>query len=73
MLRMNHQLTCNSQISRTGVRVGSIAAQAGTCRSSVAAVRRLETFLCARTLLRRLHSPCRDTRETGILGRKQVI
>jgi len=32
-----------------------------------------ETFLCASTLLRLLHSACRGTRETGILSRQQVI
>jgi hypothetical protein len=73
MLRMNHRLTCNLQISRTGVRVGSIAAPAGACRDQAPTNIRPETFLCDSTLLRLLYSACRGTRETGILSRQQVI
>jgi hypothetical protein len=77
MLRMNHRLTCNLQISRTGIGVGSIAlhvSQRWRPRgSSIDHGRLPETFLCASALLRLLHSTCPGTRETGILGRQQVI
>jgi hypothetical protein len=83
VLRMNHRLTCDLQISRTSIGVGSIALQVRLPCTSVSAGARadqasttgrlLEIFLCASTLLRLLHSTCPGTRETGILGRQQVI
>jgi hypothetical protein len=75
MLRMNHRLTRNLQISRPGIRVGSIAASQQLLRSSAdhQSPRLPETFLCASTLLRLLHSACQGTRKTGILRCQQVF
>jgi hypothetical protein len=60
------------QISRTGVRVGSIAAQAGADQSS-RPPGCLKLFYAPARCLRLHYSTQRDTRETGILGRKQAI